>query len=100
MSDALHLDTPTERITYPELDPEHQERLLNELRERRLSLTRVYEDLVAKKRAALNVKLGEKAGKLAERIRKKLEAADKAITAVEDDLKTVKAIMIELESEA
>lgn len=90
------VDTPTERTTFDVLDPEMQGRYLESIRQRRLVLAKVYEDLVAAKEEVKQSKLRAKADKLAARIYKKLVAADDALTAVENLQRDIKAIQMEL----
>jgi hypothetical protein len=91
-------DQPTERSVYEDLTIEQQEAFLDGIRERRLASLKVYEELQAAKAQVRNEKLSAKAERLSKKVGKQLEAALKAITAVEQCHREIRAIKIEMES--
>ncbi len=92
-------DEPTERTRFDQLVYDKQQALLESIRERRLATLRVYEDLVAKKQASANEKLVLKAGKLQVRIKKKLDAATKALDEIDAMSRDISAMKLQLENE-
>lgn len=98
MSDPLSpLDTPYKRAEFRQAAIAQQEALLEAIRERRLQTVQAYTELVEQKRVTTVAILRDKWDKQIALYTKSLDATGLAIKRLEDRIKKLKTIALELE---